>query len=237
MATDLITRPEDLKPGDIFLGPIGGLVGLGVGAGELLVDGGLRVGTVDVRHAGIVVEPSTTLPPGSTWRGQLYETGVITAPRLVQAMPGGAEEVDISWSRHWTDRCLFARLPEDYQGQAQDAAFVARAMVDAGVAYSPLSYLALSAWRLHVATPRLEAWIGRRQPLIPGMPSGRQALYGLPCEAICSVLVDQAWSLTGKRIFNDDRPHQCVTPSQLGQRLIKDDQVIKAWPGFLRTQL
>ena len=226
-----ITRLEDVRPGDLYLGPIGGWVGVGVSAGELLVDGGFRVGKLDVRHIGVVVEATTTEGSSDEW-----PTGVIHAPRLAQAMPGGAEIVDMTYDRHWSPKCAYARLPEDYPGQAEDAVAIARLMVEHSVAYSPASYPALAAWHWGIATPRLEKWIGRRQaePSELVLPSGK-GIAGpkglLPVEAICSVFADQAWSLTGKKIFDDGRPHQCVTPSQLGQRLLFGlEDVIWGWP-------
>jgi hypothetical protein len=219
----VIKRLEDVRPGDLFLGPIGGWAGVGVRIGELAVDGGWRVGPLDVRHIGIVTEASMILPAGSVHHGQVYPTGVITAPRMVQAMPGGAEEIDLTYDTHWTPRTAFARIPEDFPGQAQAAATVARAMI--GIPYSPLSYAALSAYRLGYKAPHLTEWIGRRQeprPLPVAGPSGALAypwMVSLPVEAICSVLADQAWSLVGKRVMVGTAP-QAVTPSQLGQRLL-----------------
>jgi hypothetical protein len=230
--TELITKIQDVRVGDIFLGPIGGAVGLGVAAGEFLVDGGFRVGTVDVRHAGIVVEAK----PGTTMR-EGYPSGVLDYFELAQAMPGGAEIVTMTYGRNWTDRCAYVRLPEDYSGQARDAAAIARLMVETRVGYSYASYAALAAWHWGIATPKLEAWIGRRSPRerwvgdrSRGIPGSR--LVRLPVEAICSVFVDQAWSLTGKRIFDDGRPHQCVTPSQLAQRLLGTDGAVWGWPNL-----
>jgi hypothetical protein len=255
MATEVITQLEDVRPGDFYLGPIGGWVGAGVSAGELLVDGGFRVGPLDVRHIGIVVEASRKLPAGAvrnirtgqwgaSWSPLVpqdevfehYPTGVIVAPRLAQAMPGGAEIVDMTYAQHWTAKCAYARLPEDYPGQAQDAAAIARLMVQEGVGYSYGSYPALAAWHWGMSTPRLEKWIGRRrEPIsIPCKcedPNTDHLEVALPVEAICSVFADQAWSLTGKKIFEDGRPHQCVTPSQLGQRLLtRMDGVGWGWP-------
>jgi hypothetical protein len=221
---------EDVRPGDIYLGPIGGWFGPLIGAGELLVDGGFRVGPLDVRHIGIVVEPGQARP-AATYGGQAYETAI--APRLAQAMPGGAEIVDMTYDQHWTPQCAYARLPEDYPGQAADAAAVARLMVQEGVGYSYGSYPALAAWHWGLSTPRLEAWIGRRRPLayIAGPDfNGPDREVALPVEAICSVFADQAWSLTGKKIMVGV-PHQCVTPSQLGARLLAGlDDVIWGWP-------
>jgi hypothetical protein len=228
-----IERLEDVRPGDFMFGPIGGWVGLGVAAGELLCDGGFRVGPLDVRHVGIVVEASRQEPPSPEWT-----TGVITAPRLVQAMPGGAEEIEMRYSTHWTPRHAYARLVEDYPGQALDAAAIARLMVQHNVAYSPASYPALAAWHWGLSTPKLEAWIGRRQPVVPiEWPSERQDTVtghlgvALPVEAICSVLGDQSWTLTGKKIMTGV-PHQCVTPSALATRLMfSAPELVQAW-GF-----
>ena len=218
MATE-ITRLEDVQPGDIYLGPIGGWFGPLISAGELMVDGGFHVGPLDVRHIGIVVEA--------------YD--YVTPPRLAQAMPGGAEIVNMTYAQHWTPKVAYARLPEDYPGQGADAAAIARLMVEHNVAYSFASYAALAAWHWGMSTPKLETWIGRRQEPIPfpawtpTVPVG--ANVALPVEAICSVFADQAWSLTGKKIFTDGRPHQCVTPSQLGQRLLTGlEDVVWGWP-------
>jgi hypothetical protein len=254
VATEVITHLEDVRPGDFYLGPIGGWVGAGVSAGELLVDGGFRVGPLDVRHIGIVVEASNVYGPGTvrnrktgiyypdgdwskTPMGEYdtYASGVIAAPRLAQAMPGGAEIVDMTYAQHWTSKCAYARLPEDYPGQAEDAAAIARLMVSEGVGYSYGSYPALAAWHWGLSTPRLEAWISRRRPPVetPGLAWSMSdpRMARLPVEAICSVFADQAWSLTGKKIFEDGRPHQCVTPSQLGQRLLtRMDGVGWGWP-------
>lgn len=202
-----IKRIQDLRVGDIFLGPIGGAVGLGVSLGELLVDGGFRVGRVDVRHAGIVVGNA----------------------RLAQAMPTGAEIVDITPDKHWTDRCLYARLPEDYPGQAEDVALVAREMVKAKVAYSFASYPALALHRWTGGWPGLDRWIARRRPGTRDV--GGSWTKDFPVEAICSVFVDQAWTLTGKTVIRGVAD-QAVSPSLLARTLIQTDGVILGWPGL-----
>lgn len=214
---------QDVRPGDLFLGPIGGLAGVAVRAGQLAVDGGWRVGPLDVRHIGVVTEAGR--PGDRTWEGG-------AAPRMVQAMPSGAEEIELRQDRHWTPRCAFARMPEDYPGQAADAAAIARAMI--GIPYSWASYAALSLYRLGYDAPRLTNWIGRRQveslkldhwsngPAAPPYPGWTRGGH-LPVEAICSVLADQAWSLAGKRVMVGTAP-QAVTPSQLGQALLFEMQ-------------
>lgn len=125
--------PEDLRPGDLMFGPIGGLVPgvLPVGAGQLLLaprkDRLTWRRWWKVRHAGVIVSA-----------GQ----GVITAPRLVQAMPGGAEEIDLRMDLHWTDRHVYIRpaYPADVQqGMAGEfAAAAARGYVD-----TPYGFLTL----------------------------------------------------------------------------------------------
>ena len=246
-----------LRPGDIMFGPIGGAAGVGVGLGQLVLGEGFSVGPLSVRHVGIVVEASSSLgpavrddrtghytelgpnidphqftPAGAT----VYPTGVITTPRLVQAMPGGAEEIEMTADTHWTDRHAYARLPEDYPGQAADAAAIARLMVAAGVAYSWASYAALAAWKFGLSTPRLESWIGRRQdPRSITMPASHTPFisegFRLPVEAICSVLADQSWSLAGKKVMTGV-PHQCVTPGALARQLLfRTEGVEWAFPG------
>lgn len=235
---ELITKIQDVRVGDIYLGPIGGWFGPLIGLGELAVDGGFRVGTIDVRHAGIVVhaEPGLSYPdpPMDYPDGTPYPAGVLDHFELAQAMPGGAEIATMTYAQHWTKRCAYVRLPEDYPGQAAEAAAIARLMVKTGVGYSYGSYAALAAWHWGIGTPRLEAWIGRtREPVfVDGLLSARSGWIALPVEAICSVFVDQAWSLTGKKIFTDGRPHQCVTPSQLGTRLLETEGAVWGWPNL-----
>ena len=200
----LIYQPGDLRPGDIFLGPIGGLVGLGVGLGQLALGEGFRLGKLSIRHAGIITHVDSM--------------GVL----LAQAMPGGAEIVPIERDEHWTERCAYVRLPEDYPGQAQDAAAVARAMVKAGVGYSYASYLSLGLYRFGVRHDRLLSYINRRQEPIrldDFGPNDWPTQVRLPREAICSVFVDQAWTLAGKKVVQDVRP-QAVTPGMLAETLI-----------------
>ena len=258
---DRIEKLEDLRPGDLMFGPIGGLVGVGVGLGQLALGEAFRMGKLSVRHVGIVVEAGRTLPPGTIrdrttgtyygpnehgaqpradlFRGEYetYDTGVITAPRLVQAMPHGAEEIEMRYGTHWTPRHAYIRLPEDYPGQAEDAAAIARLMVREGVAYSFTSYAALALWHWGVKTPRLEAWIGRRRPANPdaGYVSARTGVRlvpRLPVEAICSVLADQSWSLAGKRVMEGTVP-QVVTPGRMMNQLWFRSGIVRG----IRTQL
>lgn len=263
---ETISKLEDVRPGDIMFGPIGGLVGLGVGLGQLALGEAFRRGKLSVRHVGIVVEASRTLPPGtvrdrvtgeyippeplpygfqpSEFENDLdsgydtYSSGVITAPRLVQAMPHGAEEIEMRYDTHWTPRHAYVRLPEDWPGQAEDAAAIARLMVREGVAYSFASYAALAAWRWGWKTPRLEAWIGRRRRGAVKLERWSNGLEGhprggrLPCEAICSVLTEQCLTLAGKKVMIGV-PHQVVTPGALAGQIWDRPGVVRGGFGLL----
>lgn len=106
-----------------------------------------------------------------------------------------------------------------------------------GTPYSFASYAALAAWRFGWKTPRLEMWINRRRLTID--ISTRQPVLavrsepievGLPAEAICSVLADQAWALTGKQVMPEGTPHQCVTPGGLAAALLETEGAQWLWP-------
>lgn len=204
----MITSLTDLRPGDLLFGPIGGAVGAMVGVGQLMLGEGFEVGSLSIKHVGVVVEGG----------------------RLVQAMPSGAEEIELSW-RHWTPKHAYARLPVDYPGQNEDAAEIARAMI--GTPYSFASYAALALWRAGLKAKRLERWIDRRKPGFEAWNikdwNGPAQWLELPREAICSVLADQAWTLAGKRVM-EGVPHQCVTPGALARRLLMMEDVQWGFP-------
>lgn len=238
-----ITSLADLRPGDLLFGPIGGLVPgiFPVGVGQLILGESFRAGRLAPRHVGVVTQAGVRHPG---W----------TNPRLVQAMPRGAEEIELRDSTHWTDRHAYVRLPEDYPGQAEDAAAIARLFVTERVPYSFLSYFALAAWKFGAKPPaasgpgvrKLEAWINRRrapipvirhEPLhnvIPGYAETYEGSIELPTEAICSVLADQAWSLAGKRVM-EGVAHQAVTPGAMALQLWRRPGVIWGGKGLLES--
>jgi hypothetical protein len=257
---DTIKSLADLRPGDLMFSTIGGFIPgvFPVKAGQLMLGEHVRIGRRSFDHVGIVVEASQNLPPGTMqnletgqWHSgglpgrdqdwgveyQTYDTGVITAPRLVQAMPGGAEEIELRQATHWTDTVSYVRLSEDCPGQAADAAAIARLFVSEGVRYSFLSYGALAAWKWGFRAERLARWISRTRPAIGfqgtadgyGDDDGRVAL---PVEAICSVLVDQCWTLAGHRVVTGTRP-QIVTPGMLAMQLWNRPGVIRGGRGIL----
>ena len=202
MSADRIESLDDLRPGDIMLTSMSGAPAKAlVYGGQLLLGEYVRLGKFVVGHAGIVTQNDPA------WR---------THPRMVEAMPRGAKETWLRPETHWNEHTLYARLPHDADArfQAEQAAEHAREMI--GTPYSFASYAALAAWRFGVKTPRLERWIDRRDE------------HGYPREAICSVLVDQAWTLAGKRVCSGVAK-QAVTPGQLTLQLLATPGVI--WGG------
>lgn len=222
----------DLRSGDIGLGPTGGGAGILIDLAQRYLSQSFDVGKTIVEHVFVV----------TGWRPRGDDEMM-----AVEAMPGGAVEVNIA--DRWTPEYAYVRLPEDYPGQAADAAAIARAMI--GTPYSFASYAALAAWRFGWKTPKLERWIDRRRPeyldwsqLPPGANgrilanvvanfsgTGREVpSMHLPAEAICSVLADQAWALTGKQVMPEGTPHQCVTPGALAKALLEKPGVEWLWP-------
>lgn len=209
----------DLRPGMIGFGPIDGAARWPVWVGELLLGEGFTVGELEVEHVFVVTEVAGTDPGANRY------------PMCVEAMPSGAREWSIK--DRWTDRYAYVMLPEDYPAQAADAAAIARAMT--GTPYSFASYLALAAWRFGWKTDRLEAWINQRKPAVPldlHDPDREQSdMTMLPRQAICSVLADQAWALTGKQVMPAGTPHQCVTPGALAGHLLNGMPGVQwLWP-------
>jgi len=211
-----VSSLADLRPGDIGFGPIHGAAGALVNVGQLMLGEGFHIGRLDIRHVFVVVGNDGGPQP------DVY---------AVEAMPRGARQALIN--DRWTPEYAYCRLPEDYPGQAADAAAIARAMI--GTPYSFASYAALAAWRFGWKTPRLEAWIDRRCEPIPFEGNGTHAQNGtngfvsLPAEAICSVLADQAWALTGKQVMPPGTPHQCVTPGALAMALLERQGTPAQW--------
>lgn len=211
--SDRIESLDDLRPGDIMLTSMSGAPAKAlVYGGQLLLGEYVRLGKFVVGHVGIVTR-------AGFYDGPERNTFTGDTAMLVQAMPRGAEEIPLYRETHWNEHTLYARLPEDDPYQARAAANNARLMI--GTPYSFASYAALAAWRFGVKTPRLERWIDRRDE------------HGYPREAICSVLVDQAWTLAGKRVCSGVAK-QAVTPGQLTLQLLATPGVIWGGKGWGR---
>ncbi len=221
----------DLTPGCIGFGPLGGLGNPLVGIGQAILGEGFTVGKLNIGHVFVVTDTATESNLVAQQIADAYDVPLDIVdphgPRIVEAMPNGAREVIVGPER-WTPEYAYARLPQDYPGQAADAAAIARAMI--GTPYSFASYAALAAWRFGMKTPRLEKWINRRKP--GGITVDGGTIHdGLPCEAICSVLADQAWALTGKQVMPVGTPHQCVTPGALAGHLLNGMPGVEwLWP-------
>lgn len=203
-----ITSLDELRPGDLMIaGQSEAPAKVLVYGGQLLMGEQFRIGKFVAGHAAVVV-------PGG---------------RIVEAMPHGAR-VRYLQPSDWSPAHVYFRLPEDYPGQALDAATVALAMI--GTPYSIASYAYLAAWRFHFRTEWLKNRIDRRYDTFINLPSGRQTIMGLPLEAICSVLAEQSWTLTGKKVVHGTAP-QVVTPGMLTLQLWQTDGVIRGGAGLL----
>lgn len=205
----IIESLDDLRPGDLMLcGQSQAPAKLLVYIGQLFMGQQFRIGKFAAGHAGVVV-------PGG---------------KLVEAMPHGARIRDLRPS-DWSPQHVYLRLPEDYDGQHLDAATVALAMV--GTPYSIMSYEYIAVYLAGFQSEWLAHRIDRRRPntFVP-LRYGTDSTNNLPVEAICSVLAEQSWTLTGKKVIIGTRP-QVVTPGMLGIQLWTREGVIRGGAGLL----
>lgn len=186
-----------------MFGPIGGIVPgmFPVGAGQLLLaDRRARLSWRrwrKIRHCGVIVS---------------YGSRKQSAPpRLVQAMPRGAEEIELT-AKHWTPEYVYIRpayghgAPEAYEAVTRQAAMVAAAARGyVGTPYNFLTYGAISARKFDfVLTDHvLRQWISTRKDMM------------------CSQLVDQCLADAGFHIFDDGRLPQDVVPAELFRALLE----------------
>lgn len=201
---------DDVRPGDIMIcGQNTAPNKLLVYSGQILMHDHFRIGRFVAGHAALIT-------PGG---------------KLVEAMPNGARERDLR-ETDWSPSHAYFRLLEDYPGQALDAAIVARAMI--GTPYSFASYAYIGAYLAGYQSDWLAHRIDRRHDDYSRftLPSGHFTSLGLPVEAICSVLVDQCWTLTGKNVIYGTKP-QVVTPGMLTNQLWNGRGVIRGGAGIL----
>lgn len=198
-----INSLDDLQAGDIMIaGQSTAPSKAVVYGGEFLLHEEFRIGPLVAGHAAMVV-------PGG---------------KIVEAMPHGARIRDLT-PEDWSPRNLYFRLPDDYPGQHLDAAAVAIAMI--GTPYSIMSYVYLALFLAGFQFKWLAKRIDRRRPGTKFvLPSGRTTIDDLPVEEICSVLVEQAYTLTGKKVVVGTAP-QVVTPSMLAIQLWNRDGVLR----------
>jgi hypothetical protein len=122
---------------------------------------------------------------------------LLPAGMILEAEPGGARIVPL----HYTDVywCRNIRLILG-SGEADPALLNDTAEGMKGIGYSFLDYAALSAYRLHLWTPGLKAYIGNTK------------------HEICSQLDDDFYLRLGAHIFDDGRWPGYVTPASLYRR-------------------
>lgn len=187
----------DLRPGDLPFGPIGGIVPgmFPVGAGQLLLaDRKARLSWRrwrKIRHCGVIVQAGR-------------------APRMVQAMPRGAEEIALRPEKHWTAEWVFIRPAYEVTKRTttwpRQGDFVAHcAQKYVGTPYNFLTYAALatSAFGLTMFSAALRRKISTRKDMM------------------CSQLADQALADAGFHVFDDGRLPQDVVPAELFRALLE----------------
>jgi len=213
----------DVRPGDLmFAGMNSAPTRALVYAGQFINGEYVRVGQFVVGHVAVAGPRDAQ-----------------DVPTIIEAMPSGARERPMLLS-DWSPRTAFARLPEDYPGQADDAAAIARLFVTERVPYSFASYFLIALSRAGIRSERLHRRVDARRP--PLGHQRRDEIFGhrgigetlaLPQEAICSVQAEQSWTLTGAEVVRGTRP-QVVMPGMLARQLMHREGVIWGGAGIIR---
>lgn len=199
----------DAQPGDLMFTTIGGGAGVVVGAGQVLL---------------AAAEPGMIWRQGvARWWRKRHVGVVAPGGRLVQAMPGGAEEVDLDPSKHWTSHTVFLRPAYDptprsdmghpHGSQGYRVSQWARGYE--GTRYDFATYAAIPAWRRGLRTKRIKRVI-----------SGTDAM-------MCSRLADAALRDAGWHVFDDGRLPGDVTPSELYRAVLASPGVTVFGAGIL----
>lgn len=207
----------DVRPGDIVFGPIGGFVPgiFPVAAGQfLLADRKARLTWRrwrKIRHVLVVTKAGRF----SSMSGLNYFVDEQVAPLAVQAMPSGAEEIELSAARHWTSEYVYVR--PNYQRWANPASMVNLAYKEAEMAFD----VAHAAQR-YVGTPYgfLTYAALLAEHVLPGRQEWLSKYISSRKEMICSQLADQALADAGFHVFDDGRLPQDVVPAELFRALI-----------------
>lgn len=162
----------------------------------LILTGQLTLGEPGYpHHVGVVVQEA------SAWQG----------PRLVQAMPSGAEEITLD-ERHWTPDHVYLRPPYGSEERLIGLTTLTVASQGIGVAAAARRYLDTPYSYLDYA-----AILGRHL----GVKDGRLRRYVRSTRhMICSQLADQAMADAGFHVFDDGRWPQDVTPAALYAALL-----------------
>jgi len=162
-------RPQ---PGDIGITRISGAGGKVIRFAQWLNGDSFK----DYEHAFVVVKPR----------------GLYVAKQIVEAMPGGAVEVQ-NW--HAPAETVYLRCPRQYrEAVAQNARYLV------GTPYSYLDYASIATHRLHIRVPLLKRYVASSRHMI------------------CSQLADYAAWAAGWEIFQDKRWPGDVTPGDLYEK-------------------
>lgn len=147
--------------------------------------------------------------------------GMGSLPMIVQAMPSGAEEVEIG-QEYWTGEYVYVRppymagmeqdVPMPYTQQGWEVARAARRYV--GTPYSFLDYVAILGVHLGVKNGALRRYVRSTGHMI------------------CSQLADQAMADAGFHVFTDGRLPQDVMPVELYRALTRMPGVLVLRPGL-----
>ncbi len=194
---------REVRPGDIMfarrLRPRS--VEIGVRIGQLILGE-----TGYPQHVAVVTEAAREIDINEDPRNPPHPV-LNNGPRIVQAMPRGAEEIEIG-PEHFTDEYVYVRpeyrtpdrWPDVPVTQAQVVAESARCLV--GTPYSFLDYAAIAGLHLGIKNGPIRRYV---------RSSGHM---------ICSQLADQALTDAGWHTFSDGRLSQDVTPAALFRKLM-----------------
>jgi hypothetical protein len=152
------------------------------------------IGLVAISGAGGVAIRFGQWLAGDGWTDYQHVFTYVGDGKIVEAMPGGARMVDLSYRYGDPLKIKYLRCPPQY---GEDVAQKAISLL--GVPYSAADYVAIGLHRFHIPAPHLREYIQNSRHLI------------------CSQLADRAAKLGGWQIFNDQRWEGYVTPNDLGK--------------------
>jgi GNAT superfamily N-acetyltransferase len=204
----------DLRPGDIGFSNITGYAGALVWLGQRLL-AATEPSEYTIKHAYMVTEA-------------LSDTGG-HGPWIVQAMPHGAEEIEIG-QEHWTRDFVYVR--PDYQRWQNPSSL-------ANLAYkqAETGFWVAEAARKYIGTPYSFLDYAAILGLHMGVKNGRVRRYVTTSKhMICSQLVDQVLSDAGLHVFDDGRLPQDVMPIELYRALLLTPGTKMMRPGYEKWQ-
>jgi hypothetical protein len=178
-----------VRPGDLMFTNIVGAAGVLVWFGQKLLMAA-KPSEYKIKHVGVVTAAATA------------DKG----PTLVQAMPGGAVEIELGPENFTTD---YVYVRPDYVAHPNQNLEVAEdARYRIGTPYSFADYVALFGWHVGIRNGLVRRYVRTSRHMI------------------CSQLADKVLSDSGFHVFNDGRLPQDVMPAELYRALL-------AMPGTL----